>query len=133
MGELPEEAQRSVGGGEATAAEAMVPKKRINSQQDLELFTGSRLCQQLMSFTGELAEAVKGVSQSPERLQAASPVVRALTELLNELERWADDFPPLQQPMRFGNRAFRQWHERLAERAESLLLDVLNQGAQVAS
>ena len=35
--------------------------------------------------------------------------VMALSEMLDQLESWIDDFPPLQQPMRFGNKAFRSW------------------------
>mmetsp|Transcript_112945 Transcript_112945/g.364612 ORF Transcript_112945/g.364612 Transcript_112945/m.364612 type:complete len:353 (-) Transcript_112945:285-1343(-) len=101
------------------------PRKRIHSPQDLELFTQSKLCEQLLSFAGELSEAVKGVPRSQERLGSASPLVRGLVRLLDELERWVEDFPPLAQPMRFGNKAFRQWHARLVERGEGLLLEAL--------
>jgi serine/threonine-protein phosphatase 2A activator len=30
---------------------------------------------------------------------------------------WVESFPPLQQPMRYGNKAFRQWHGRLLQEA----------------
>lgn len=102
------------------------PRKRINSQADLETFVHSRLCNQLVSFACELANSVKGVPCSPERRETASPLVRGFAELLDELERWVDEIPPLQQPMRFGNKAFRQWHARLVERGEGLLSSVLN-------
>jgi hypothetical protein len=29
------------------------------------------------------------------------------------LKQWTIDIPPTQQPMRFGNKAFRTWHQRL--------------------
>ncbi|CAE7033696.1 PTPA [Symbiodinium natans] len=45
--------------------------------------------------------------------------------MLAEMERWVDDFPPIAQPMRFGNKAFRQWHARLCEKGEGLLADAL--------
>ena len=44
--------------------------------QDLELFTSSKLCSQLVSFVTELAEAAKGLPLDPARRAAASPLVR---------------------------------------------------------
>lgn len=85
----------------------------------------SSLCQQLLSFVGELSDAIRGKACSPERLEGSSPLVRGLAAMLDEVESWIDDFPPLAQPMRFGNRAFRQWHARLCERGEGLLLEAL--------
>mmetsp|Transcript_95008 Transcript_95008/g.164992 ORF Transcript_95008/g.164992 Transcript_95008/m.164992 type:complete len:422 (+) Transcript_95008:27-1292(+) len=109
----------------AAAPTYQVPRKRINSQRDLEIFTKSRLCEQLLSFAGELSQATRGIEISASHLDSASPIVKALVEVLDELERWIDDFPPLQQPMRFGNKAFRQWHARLVERAHPLMREAL--------
>lgn len=102
-----------------------LPRKRMNSPADLELFMESRICQQLLSFASELSQAIRGLEISSDRLVAASALMQGLVELLAELESWLEDFPPHHQPMRFGNKAFRQWHDRLVERAESLLLEVL--------
>ncbi|CAE8675234.1 unnamed protein product, partial [Polarella glacialis] len=110
-------------------AAADLPRKRMQSPQDLEIFTQSKLCQQLLSFANELAEAVKGLAITPERRANASPLVKGLADMLDELERWIDDFPPLAQPMRFGNTAFKQWHERLCERSEGLMADALGRAA----
>ena len=35
--------------------------------------------------------------------------------LLDKLDQWVDDIPPLQTPQRFGNLAFRKWGQRLEE------------------
>lgn len=35
--------------------------------------------------------------------------------LLDELDRWIDEVPPLPTPQRFGNLAFRTWGERLEQ------------------
>lgn len=116
----------------SSAPSAAGPRKRINSQKDLDTFTESKLCQQLMSFIGEVSEAVRAKQVSSERKGGASPVVLGLVEMLDELERWITQFPPLEQPMRFGNKAFRQWHDHLVERSESLLRDVLIRVPSVA-
>ncbi len=42
-----------------------------------------------------------------------------------ELRSWIDDFPPLKQPMRFGNKAFRQWYARMVERAPTMVDSLL--------
>ena len=39
--------------------------------------------------------------------------VRAVCELLKVIEGWVAEWPPLAQPMRFGNKAFRSWHSQL--------------------
>ena len=38
-----------------------------------------------------------------------------MLELLDELDRWIIEIPPLETPQRFGNLAFRQWGKRLEE------------------
>mmetsp|Transcript_25979 Transcript_25979/g.41206 ORF Transcript_25979/g.41206 Transcript_25979/m.41206 type:complete len:389 (+) Transcript_25979:52-1218(+) len=101
-----------------------VPQRRIHSQADLDIFLGSRLCEQFISFASELSKSVQGLEVSPDRLENASPLIKGLVELIVELDSWIDEFPPLDQPMRFGNKAFRQWHARLVERAQSLLQEV---------
>lgn len=111
------------------AAEPGVPRKCINTPQDLELFTRSKLCNQLVSFVTELAEAAKGLPCDPARKSTASPLVMALSGILDEMESWIEDFPPLHQPMRFGNKAFRSWHQRLCERSEGLLTQALGHAA----
>jgi serine/threonine-protein phosphatase 2A activator len=42
--------------------------------------------------------------------------------LLDELDRWIDEVPPLPTPQRFGNLAFRTWGERLEQVLISTLL-----------
>lgn len=120
-------------GAAPPAAPAGVPQKRLQTPADLEIFTQSKLCQQLMSFAGELSECIKGKPRAPEQLPSASPLIRGLVGVLDELERWVAEFPPLEQPMRFGNKAFAQWHARLVERGEGLLLEAFRQTPAAAA
>jgi len=39
--------------------------------------------------------------------------VEGLLKLLSTLEDWIAEFPPVDQPQRFGNKAFRDWFEHL--------------------
>jgi len=45
--------------------------------------------------------------------------------LLDEIDRWIDEVPPLPTPQRFGNLAFRTWGERLEQRADELLIAMM--------
>lgn len=41
--------------------------------------------------------------------------VQKAVELVNEINSWIDEIPPIQQPMRFGNKAFRTFYDRVVE------------------
>ena len=36
-----------------------------------------------------------------------------MVDVMQELNTWIDEIPPLVQPSRFGNKAFRIWFDRL--------------------
>jgi hypothetical protein len=63
---------------------------------------------------------------SVSTLPLTSQVIISLENFMNEAKEWIADFPPLQQPMRFGNKAYRQWHERLQQRITSYLSILLS-------
>ena len=35
--------------------------------------------------------------------------------MLNKLDNWVDEIPPIQQPQRFGNKAFKTWYQKVQE------------------
>ncbi len=47
-----------------------------------------------------------------------------LLEILEMLGEWADDIKPVEQEQRFGNKAFRAWHEKLTGSSEAFLSDL---------
>jgi hypothetical protein len=40
---------------------------------------------------------------------------QAMIGVLDTLGRWIDEIPPIQQPMRYGNKAFRTWHKKVKD------------------
>ncbi len=50
-----------------------------------------------------------------------SPILQRILDMFDEMQSWLTDFPPIQQPMRYGNKAFRDFGARLNERAFDLL------------
>lgn len=105
--------------------EYSAPEKKITSEADAHAFANSGSGGVLNDYVANLANAVVGVPcDRTDRKRASTNVVK-ICELLEELDQWVEDFPPLSQPMRFGNKAYRQWSDRLDERTEPRLAEIL--------
>lgn len=42
------------------------------------------------------------------------------------MDKWIDDIPPVDQPVRFGNTAYRDWFAKLEEVGKSIVLIVID-------
>lgn len=42
-------------------------------------------------------------------------IIEKLLELVETLSQWIDETPPIDQPQRFGNKAFTKWWERIRD------------------
>ena len=75
-----------------------------------------------MAFILQLQTSVKGIpisfAKTPESL-------KPLEEFLDKALVWIDEIPPIAQPMRFGNKAFRTWYEKVKESLETELFDFI--------
>lgn len=86
------------------------PKKCIISVEDVEKFKKMRTFVNFMTFIQELQ---KSVESKPASITPQSPKFKELAACLDKLEKLIDEVPPLQQKMRYGNKAFRTWHEKV--------------------
>lgn len=50
--------------------------------------------------------------------------------MLDSFMEWADEIPPIEQPMRFGNKAFRTWYTKLVDNAASSIQAALGGGGE---
>lgn len=66
-----------------------------------------------MGFILALNESVQGKALNAEYTQ--SPTIANIVQMLNEFDEWITQIPPTEQPQRFGNKSFREWHERLQQ------------------
>ncbi|OWK10413.1 hypothetical protein Celaphus_00005159 [Cervus elaphus hippelaphus] len=76
-----------------------------------------------IGFILTLNEGVKGKKLSFE--YKVSEAIEKLVALLNTLDRWIDETPPVDQPSRFGNKAYRTWYAKLDQEAENLVATVV--------
>lgn len=60
---------------------------------------------EFMAFVRLCNDAVTGVRTTSSR--SCSSTVDRIVAMLTVMGSWVDDFPPLEEPMRFGNKAFR--------------------------
>jgi len=79
---------------------------------------------ELVGFLSELADAAFGKKLSHD-IQLSAPAVR-LNAAFVEMGRWVDEIPPIEQPMRFGNKAFKDWYARMCKYAPELIADLLD-------
>ncbi len=48
--------------------------------------------------------------------------VQKAVDMVNEVHSWIDEIPPLDQPMRFGNKSFRTFYDRVVEVSENIII-----------
>eukprot|EP00466_Bigelowiella_natans_P019186 jgi/Bigna1/127829/aug1.5_g2537 len=101
------------------------PKKCIKSPLDLTRFKSSSAYAKLLNFINTVSSEIRGVGLSNVSIEAAPTSIKALFKALEQMEGWLEDFPPIQQPMRFGNKAFRQWYARVEEKIGSMMAGIV--------
>ncbi|XP_029467905.1 serine/threonine-protein phosphatase 2A activator isoform X4 [Rhinatrema bivittatum] len=76
----------------------------------------------------------KEINMVPDmaKWKCSQPIAK-LVALLNTLDCWIDETPPVDQPSRFGNKAFRTWYSKLDQEAENLVATVIPQHLSAAA
>ncbi|KAL9714539.1 Serine/threonine-protein phosphatase 2A activator 1 [Leucoagaricus gongylophorus] len=107
-----------------------LPSLVIRNDKDVEVWATTTSYHEYDLFLRRLNESVVGVFL-PHTQEKISASVSAILTLLDTLERWIEDIPPLRGPQRFGNLAFRMWGVRLDEQADHLLEQLLGPGKRI--
>ena len=98
------------------------PEKRIKNAAQLETFLESDVCLQYERFLTRVSGAVKGKKISNATCQ--SPLLQNVLSVFVEMKAWLGEIPPIKQPMRYGNKAFRDYLARLNDRILELMTKV---------
>jgi serine/threonine-protein phosphatase 2A activator len=107
------------------------PVTKIKSNEMLKTFLESELCKNYLQFLEDLNESVCGKERDIE--VTISPIVEKMLAFLAKCSVWLDEIPPIDQPMRFGNKAFRIWLEKIEENGEQCMKDILPEHLQDAA
>ncbi|KNE57662.1 hypothetical protein AMAG_04525 [Allomyces macrogynus ATCC 38327] len=100
------------------------PERRIITKEDMDQFISSPIRAALVDFIFSCSDACRGLKISHPVV--TSPVVTAVTTVLDELEKIADATPPEENPKtRFGNPSFRLFYDRVQKALPTLLEPVV--------
>jgi serine/threonine-protein phosphatase 2A activator len=100
------------------------PVKAINNQLDFDKFSKSTTYTEILDFVKLCAESVVDVPNLSDTIPL-SPFVTKFVTFMGDLYELVNKVPPMKQPMRFGNKSFRVWHEQMmTDVLPTFLLDV---------
>ncbi|CAG9838183.1 unnamed protein product [Diabrotica balteata] len=97
----------------------ITPTKQVKNMGDMQHWEKSEAYHEYLGFICALNEAIKCKSNSAGSADA-SEEINKICSLLNSLDTWIDEIPPIQQPQRFGNQAFKQWYAKVKDGAAEL-------------
>ncbi|XP_038046919.1 serine/threonine-protein phosphatase 2A activator-like [Patiria miniata] len=109
--------------GAETSHQYIDPIKRIKSVEHVAAWEKSQAYQDFMGFIMLVNTSVKG--KKITECTTSSEICKKLIEMLDTLNTWMDEMPPTDQPQRYGNKAYRDWHKKLCESSESLIQAVV--------
>lgn len=98
---------------ESSTTQYKVPTKEIYEPQDLKKWEESEAYRDLVGFITAINDAVKGKKISDS--YPVSQTIENLVAMLDKMSNWIDEIPPIDQPQRFGNKAFRDYFKRVKE------------------
>ncbi|KAJ3695831.1 hypothetical protein LUZ60_001208 [Juncus effusus] len=104
----------------------IAPSKRISSVDDVKHFRESDSGRHFLGFVASLSQSVRGRKLSDPLPVPLSSTLSSLLSLLQTLSEWVDQIPPFPHQARYGNPAYRLWHERLSSDSPSLLQPILS-------
>jgi len=107
------------------------PTKDIKSQAELDLFLRSNAATEFIQWLRNINNQVIGKKLSDE--VTISPNVEKMLAVLQELKDWLKEVPPIEQPMRYGNKAYRTWHKKVKDNARNLMARILPAELEEAS
>lgn len=100
------------------------PVKAVKTITDMAIWEKSEAYMEYTGFIATLNEAIKGKPLSVDC--KISNNVTKLENMLEKIDKTIDDFPPIEQPQRFGNSAFRDWLTKVKQYSTQFLQEALD-------
>lgn len=94
-----------------------LPTLKIRSEADLVAWKSTTGYHSYLLFLHRLTDSVVGceMPQAAEVNPSFSPAIHASLKMLERVDSWINEIPPLESPQRFGNLAFRTWGKKLED------------------
>ncbi|KAI8989282.1 hypothetical protein BDB01DRAFT_532272 [Pilobolus umbonatus] len=106
------------------------PTQRIHTQEDISAFEQSTAFDRIVTFVIVMNKSVYKKKISDDCF--ISTLTGNILSMLDTLTGWMNDYPPHDNPRRFGNKAFRQWTGKLVDTSHQLMKNLLPEQLQPA-
>lgn len=103
--------------------EFIVPTKGIKNPNDMIVWQKSEAYFEYLGFILAINESIQGKNINAQT--ETSTIVEKMMKMLNKFDDLITQIPPVDQPQRFGNQAFRTWHNKIQESSIDDLKEVL--------
>ncbi|XP_047523300.1 serine/threonine-protein phosphatase 2A activator-like isoform X1 [Pieris napi] len=100
------------------------PEKAVKTITDMAIWEKSEAYMEYTGFIVTLNEAIRAKPLSVDC--KVSPNIKKLNELLDKINNLIDVFPPIEQPQRFGNVAFKDWLNQVRLNSTTYLQEALD-------
>jgi len=102
----------------------MTVLKRIKTDSDMSIFQRGPGYRLIVSYIERFCLLVKGLMPNSDSEEAQiSPDIERCIRWFESIEKKVAEIDPIEQPMRFGNKAFRTFHSWLQDNISELLRD----------
>lgn len=106
-----------------------VPAKEVRSLVDIQKWQNSETYRELNNFNQAICKCITAKSNSSQCF--VSPNIEKILNLLLHLQKLVETTPPINQPQRFGNVAYKTWNKKMSDCFESEIGDVIPAEAMI--
>ncbi|XP_077506679.1 serine/threonine-protein phosphatase 2A activator-like isoform X1 [Amblyomma americanum] len=99
------------------------PRRQVQTPDDMARWTKSEAYTEYVGFILALNEKIKGKKITDDFV--VSEVTTKMLSVLDALDTWVRETPPVNEPQRFGNSAFRTWLKKVQDESQRLLSEAL--------
>ncbi|CAD7079684.1 unnamed protein product [Hermetia illucens] len=108
---------------ESTEHTYAVPTKCVKTEGDMMVWMRSEAYYDIVGFINGISLAIQGKKLTDDCPMSAT--MRNLLEVFTKLNALIDATPPIAQPQRFGNKAYRDWFKKMQDNAFDYLCTAL--------
>lgn len=101
----------------------VIPTRCVKSHSDMAVWEKSQAYYDILGFVNGISTSIQGKKISAQI--DSSPIAESMANIFVELNRLVDETPPYEQPQRFGNKAYRDWFQKLKENSLQILHNAL--------
>lgn len=99
------------------------PVKEVKKPSDMFAWEKSQAYYDVLRLIHKIGFSIQGKRLTEDLMESHS--VARLIRIFEKLTNLIKETPPVDQPQRFGNQAFRSWHEKMSKNAIRLLQSVV--------